>query len=130
MVGYMKNKKVLITRPGLAGRKLCKALESIGVKAVYFPTLLIKSVDINFDVSSDLLKKANLVIFISDSAVHYAHDACLLHDLGHAKIAVIGEATAASLKKVGIKIDVCPDEFNSEGLLLHVFLQNVGNKKI
>lgn len=126
----MQNKKVLITRPGLAGKKLCEALEAIGVKTIYFPTLLIKPIEIDCHVSRDLISTADVVIFISASAVHYAYDAGLLNNLGYAEIAVIGEATAAALKKSGIKINIFPQEFNSEGLLLQDSLQNVKSKKI
>lgn len=126
----MQHKNILITRPGLAGKKLCQTLESVGVKTVYFPTLLIESVKIDLTSSTNLLKIANIIIFISASAVHYAYEAGLLNNLGKAEIAVIGEATAAALKKLDIKVDICPHEFNSEGLLRHDLLQSVCAKKI
>lgn len=122
---------VLVTRPGLAGEKLCRDIEACGGYAIHFPAIAFASPqDINaYQLAVDKLGEQAWLIFVSPQAVK----ACV-PDLRRrwpllppdVKFAAVGSGTAAALHEAGYQVAITPEkEWNSEGLLALPVFQSV-----
>lgn len=116
----LKNKRIVITRPSHQAKNLQTKLQAAGAEAILFPLLEITPPkDLAF-IQKQLENIADyeLVIFVSANAVEQTFKWIKVDSLKPIKIATTGKKTAATLTKLGIEIDFCPDQiFNSEALL-------------
>ncbi|MGR9106501.1 MAG: uroporphyrinogen-III synthase [Gammaproteobacteria bacterium] len=124
---------VLVTRPEHQADGLCDLIEAAGGQAIRFPTLEIRAVDPPPDIFSDLgsIGAVDWLVFISANAVYFALKACdnAFFFPATAKVAAIGQATAAALERSGIRVDLHPrDRFDSEALLELPELQSVAGQ--
>ena len=118
---------VLVTRPEHQAAELASAIERSGGTAVRFPTLQITKRDAAL-VQADVGRQPtpDIVIFVSSNAVRHG-----IHLFGSARIAAIGEATAAAIVTAGRSVDImASDGFDSEHLLASAGLANVSGKTI
>ncbi len=120
--GRLEGLGVVITRPRPAADGLAAALAAEGARAFVFPSLAIEPAPLS-QRSQDALARlgeCSLAIFISANAVD--HGLAAARRAGPwpkgAKVAAVGEATAAALRNSGFDAVISPRErHDSEGLL-------------
>ena len=123
-------KKIAITRSRHQSRKFGEALADRGAEPVYLPTIDIEPIIPNTRLRKavDMLDTYDALIFTSVNAasIFFAHmlgsgkDARALSGI---TIIAIGSATAAHLEVYGIKADLVPEKYTSEGIVS--ILQNM-----
>jgi uroporphyrinogen-III synthase len=98
-------------------------IEQAGAVPVCFPVIAIEPVQ-----PKPAAPKADIMIFVSANAVR--HGAYCVE--GHSgRVAAIGEATARELQRLGIAVDIMPEQgHDSEALLATDALQQVAGKTI
>jgi len=117
-------KRVIVTRSREQASKLSRLLEEYGAEVIEFPTIKIvppKSFD-ELDNAIDNISRYNWVIFTSVNGVKYFLERLGVknkdfRELKGIKIATIGPATAGELKRLGIIVDLIPDEYRAEALV-------------
>lgn len=117
-------KGIVITRPEAQAEECASLLHAQGARVISFPTIKIVP-----PVSYDDLDRAiaglpayQWIIFTSANGVssflrrlkELGRD---VRDLKELRICTIGPATAAQLEQLGIRVDLVPDEFISEGVV-------------
>ena len=123
---------VLVTRPDGQGDALAALIAEAGGEPLLTPLLAIASVE-HPDAALRLLHSAEAwdwLIFISANAVRHA---IRLEgwQTPTARIAAVGEATAAALEAAGLRVDLVPyPQFNSEALLADPRMQAVAGQRI
>jgi uroporphyrinogen III methyltransferase/synthase len=116
-------KRILVTRSRDQAAGLVEMLEDRGAEAVLAPTIRLTPPD---DVGA--LDRAcadagtfDWIVFTSANGVDYFMDRLLalgdIRDLKGVRICTVGSATAARLARFGIRIDLTPSEYRSEGLV-------------
>ena len=118
-------KRVVVTRAREQASQLMQLLYASGAQVLQFPTIEIAppaswdSLDAAIDGGFDWL------IFTSSNGVKYFFERLAakgkdVRALAGAKIAAIGEPTAADLRARGLNPDLVPDKFQSTALLPHL----------
>ncbi len=117
-------KGIVITRPEAQAGEFASLLHAEGARVINFPTIKIVP-----PVSYDGLDRAigdlssyQWIIFTSANGVAFflrrlkelGRD---IRDLKDLRICTIGPATAAQLEYLGVRVDLVPDEFISEGVV-------------
>lgn len=127
-IGGLAGCGVLVTRPRQQAWRLAQLLERHGARALRFALVEIAAPSDPNAAQAALaqLTHTDLVIFVSANAVRFA--AQLLPDvaarLHRARIACVGDATAAALHAIGVATDVVPQTAStSEALLAQDELQ-------
>ena len=124
--------RVLVTRPRAQARDLVQALESWGARAVLFPTveILAPRDPVPLDRAVAHLVDYQWLVFTSANAVAAVYDR-----LGAAprpepgpRIAAVGPATAAEIRRRGGRVDFVPSEFL--GARLGAELPDVDGRRI
>ena len=121
--------RVLVTRPVEQAEELCRLIEAQGGIAVRFPTIAVIATDDTEEIQQRLLNLEHVdwLIFVSRNAVNFA----LKANNGKitpnkTRIAAIGKATAETLNKAGLNVDLMPSVgFDSEALLAMPELQQI-----
>jgi uroporphyrinogen-III synthase len=108
---------VLVTRPRRQAADLVTALESWGARAVLFPTVeILAPVDpAPIDRAMVRLPEFDWLIFTSTNAVEAVFDR-LGAAPGGLRIAAVGPATAAEIRRRGARVDFVPSEYLGERL--------------
>jgi len=119
MADSLNGLNLLVTRPKHQAQPLCKLIEDNGGNAIVFPTIEIKPLRTDVDISND-----DIAIFVSANAV------CLNAAPPNLTIVAIGPGTAKELEKNNCRVDFIPDQYNSEGLLVLPILNDVNGKSI
>ncbi len=120
---------VLVTRPLHQSKELAAAIVAAGGEVIRFPAIDIVGRDPD-EIKNELAQFANpdIVVFVSRNAV--AHGLAAVSECG-ALIAAVGPATKDALESAGAAVDIVPDAgFDSEHLLNHAELKNVGGKHV
>ena len=122
--------KALMTRPAHQAKGLQSLIENLGGCTTLFPTIEICTTQNK--TLLDSIRKLNeydTAIFVSANAV--------LHSIPlrpnpkpNITTIAIGPGTANALKQFDIPVDYLPEQFNSEGLLELMCLQNIKGKQI
>lgn len=112
---------VLISRPEPQGTKLAQTLQSQGFTTLCQPMFTYQSVTNRQTIEQQLAQQQpQILIFISVSAVEYAHQALSLPSwLALAPIQTViavGPTTQQKLTELGIE-SICPKQHDSEGML-------------
>lgn len=131
----LSNIGVLVTRPAHQSHSLVTKIDANGGHAILLPTIEIEAVD-SETLRSVLsqLAEFDLAIFISVNAVEQG--LAQLNRLhlklpSQLKLACVGPASAAVLRKAGYDVAIVPTEkFSSESLLAHEDLQSVAGKRM
>ena len=130
-------KGVVITRPERQADDLARLLEKEGAQVISFPAIKIISPRdwSSLDAALYKLESYNWIIFTSANGVQYFFERLLelnkdIRELKGIKICCIGPATAAQIIKKGIKVDLVPEEYISEGILQSFEGQDLQGQKI
>lgn len=130
-------KRVLVTRSRKQASVLVKLLEREGAQPVELPAIEISPIADNTALDAALKNVASYdwVFFTSANAVEilFAGMKTLgmdTRDLGGAKVAAIGKSTASALGQQGIRPDILPDEFSSEGLITAMAAVDLAGKRV
>jgi len=117
-------KGVVITRPEEQSREFAALLRDAGARPVFFPTIKIVPPECYdaLDGAIENIDTYNWIIFTSANGVKYFFErlrqqARDIRDLKGVKLCTIGPATAAAVERMGIKVDLVPDRFISEGVV-------------
>jgi uroporphyrinogen III methyltransferase/synthase len=125
--------RVLVTREHSGGFEL---LEELGAEVIQFPTIEIVPPENwdELDSAIDAIERYDWLIFTSSNGVKYFFSRLFgkgrdIRELKGLKICAIGEKTAASIGKFGIRVDLIPESFNAEGLI-EALLKEVEKEKL
>ena len=118
-------KRILVTRARSQASKLTAKLENLGAEVIEVPAIeIIDPEDLYaaLDQAIDHVQDYHWLMFTSANGVKHFFARLLqagkdARALGYAKIAAIGSATAAELKKYGLVADVIPGEYRAEGII-------------
>jgi uroporphyrinogen III methyltransferase / synthase len=117
-------KIIVITRPERQADDLARLLEREGAQAIHFPTIKIvpPSDWSGLDAVLSKLESYDWLIFTSANGVHFFFERLQklnkdVRDLKGVKICCIGPATAEQITRRGIKVDLVPEHYISEGIL-------------
>jgi len=119
--------KILVTRARAQASELVERIRDQGGEAIEFPSIeIIKEADLNalyaaFQVISDY----GWIIFTSVNAVDIFFEelggmGIDIRQLQGIKICAIGPATAAQLMKRGLVVDLMPEEYRAEGIIMEL----------
>jgi uroporphyrinogen-III synthase len=122
MTPQLAGASILVTRPVEQSAGLARLIRDAGGEPIMFPGLEIEPLagDATAAAAFDRLQNFGLVIFISPNAVRMGMPDILKHGglPAGAKVAAIGPASAAELKKLGVRNIISPQQgVDSEALL-------------
>lgn len=130
-------KGVVITRPEKQADDLAKLLMKEGANPIHFPTIKIvpPSSWRELDAAIKKLEDYDWLIFTSANGVAYFFERLSakgkdIRDLKGIRICCIGPATARQVQDKGIRVDLVPEKFISEGILKSFSRTNLKGKKI
>lgn len=130
-------KGVMITRPEKQADDLAKLLIKEGANPIHFPTIKIvpPSSWRELDAAIKNLLDYDWLIFTSANGVAYFFERLFakkkdIRDLKGIRICCIGPATARQVENRGIKVDLVPQKFISEGILKSFARTSLKGKKI
>lgn len=126
----MTGPRVLVTRPRAQSRDLVTALESWGAQAVLFPTveILAPQDPVPIDRAVIHLCDYHWVVFTSANAVEAVFQRLGSPPSKGPRIAAVGPATAAEIRRRGARVDFVPSTYL--GVQLGRELPDVDGKKI
>jgi uroporphyrinogen III methyltransferase / synthase len=117
-------KGIVITRPEAQAEEFADLLHAEGARVIHFPTIKIAPPEDYHDLDQVISRlphdqwiiftSANGVSFFLNRLQEFGRD---LRDLKDIRICTIGPATAATIEKLGIRVDLIPEEFISEGVV-------------
>ena len=115
----LNNKRILITRPVGRGEKLASMLRDAGAEVIMMPT--IKTSVIKNSLDNKKISDYDWIGFTSVTGVEAFFELLSeanrdIREIGNAKIAAIGLATAEALRNHGLKVDFVPEVFDLENL--------------
>lgn len=117
MFGY----RVLVTREHSEG---FEPLEELGAELIEFPTIeIVPPKDYSeMDSAIDKIETYDWLILTSRNGVKYFFKRVFekdrdIRDLKGIKICAVGSKTSEEIKRYGVKVDLIPEEFSSEGLI-------------
>ncbi len=127
--------RILITRPALQAENLCQLITDSGGEAVCLSTI-----DIVPSANTTLIRQTlstlesfQWLVFISANAVtmHSYHlNGDKINLPNGLRVVAIGQATTAALAKLGLSVDVSPEQgYNSEALLAMPQLQYIQGQR-
>lgn len=130
-------KRVLVTRARAQASDIQHKLRELGAEPVPFPTIEIRDPD-NWDEIDGAIARLgdyDWVIWTSVNGVErffrrLAEKKGDIRDLGSARLAAIGPATAQALTERGLRVEIVPREFDAEGLVAYFSEQGVTGKKV
>jgi uroporphyrinogen III methyltransferase/synthase len=130
-------KGIVITRPEKQADDLARLLINEGANSIHFPTIkIIPPTDWHdLDAAIKKLEDYDWLIFTSANGVAFFFERLFakakdIRDLKGIKICCIGPATAQQVESKGIKVDLVPEKFISEGILESFSRINLRGKKI
>lgn len=127
--GPLAGYRVLVTRPAHQVGALVAVIEGAGGEAIRFP--VIRIIGRNPDVIAQefaSLPRPDIAIFVSPNAVDHGLAAVRA---SAASIAAIGPTTRAAIETAGADVAITSDDgFDSESLLAHPALENVGDRSV
>jgi len=117
-------KGIVITRPEEQSEEFSSLLREEGAKVIPFPTIKIVPPDRFEDLDQAIknIERYEWIVFTSANGVKFFFDRFRelggdIRNLKEIKICTIGPATASAIEKLGIKVDLVPDEYISEGVV-------------
>jgi len=130
-------KGVVITRPEPQAASMATLLRDAGARVIAFPTIRIappESWD-GLDAAIQRLETYAWLIFTSANGVHYFLERLRaagkdLRDLKGIRLCTIGPATAAVLEGQGLRVDLVPETYLSEGVVAAFERYNLSGQRI
>ncbi len=130
LAGY----RILVTRPDGQAEGLAGLLHEAGAEVVMAPLLVIEAPEAGAlgPALLNQLGEWNWIVFVSANAARWAlmQPAWTSYLAQGTRIAAIGDATRDALESNGIRVELVPSTFSSEGLLEAPQLQAVQGQKI
>jgi uroporphyrinogen III methyltransferase/synthase len=130
-------KGIVITRPEAQAEEFAVLLHAQGARVIHFPTIkLVPPEDYhNLDQAIGRLSHYQWIIFTSANGVSFFLNRLTelgrdIRDLKDIRICTIGPATAATIEKLGIRVDLVPEEFISEGVVKAFQKFNIKDSRI
>ena len=119
----LTGRRIALTRPAASSGDWRKRLEALGADVVELPLIQV-SKDINLDTLAEVLTEFGSyewLIFTSANGVRYFFEEFIrVHEdiraLGLVRIAVVGEATAAAVRELRLRVDLQPKKASGEEL--------------
>jgi uroporphyrinogen III methyltransferase / synthase len=117
-------KGIVVTRPETQAGEFSHLLAAEGARVILFPTIRVVP-PANweaFDRALQSLETVHWIIFTSANGVKYFFRRLRetgrdIRDLKGIRICTIGPATAAAVEGLGIRVNIVPDEYISEGVV-------------
>ncbi len=117
-------KGIMITRPEEQSEEFSSLLREEGARVIPFPTIKIVSPDRFDDLDRAIknIERYEWIIFTSANGAKFFFNRFRelgsdMRDLKGIKICTIGPATASVIEMMGVKVDLVPDEYISEGVV-------------
>lgn len=117
-------KGVVVTRPAAQAEGFAELLRKEGARVIHFPTIEIVPPASWKDLDQAIknLESYTWIIFTSANGVRFFFHRLKelgrdLRDLRGIRICTIGPATAETIEKMGIRVDLIPESFISEGIV-------------
>lgn len=117
-------KGIVITRPEAQAEEFASLLHAQGARVIHFPTIKVVPPEDFHDLDQAIgrLSQYQWIIFTSANGVSFFLSRLKelgrdIRDLKDIRICTIGPATAAAIEKLGIRVDLVPEEFISEGVV-------------
>jgi uroporphyrinogen III methyltransferase/synthase len=111
-------KRIVVTRTREQASQLSRQLTELSAEVLEIPTIKIAPTDKRSDLADALLElnSYDWIVFTSPNGVTMFFEAFFkafedMRDLGGARIAAVGPATAARLKELRLKVDLMPEEY-------------------
>ena len=131
-------RRIVVTRARAQAGELSAELESLGAEVREFPTIEVKPPG-DFGPLDDAIRDLDSFDWLILTSVNGVD--AFLHRLRHndldlraipraTKVAAIGPATAEALEKVGLRVDVVPEEFRAEALIDAVSGESLAGKRV
>ncbi len=119
----LAGRRVVITRPRDQAADWRRKLEALGAAVVELPLIQVKK-DVNLNTLAEVLTEFGTyewIIFTSVNGVKYFFEEFLrvhedIRTLGLVRIAAVGEATAAALRDLHLRVDLQPKKASGEEL--------------
>ena len=115
---------IVITRPEAQAEGFAELLRAAGARVIPFPVIRIAPPESweELDAALGRLEEYRWIIFTSANGVAFFFRRLRevgrdIRDLKGIRIAAIGPATAAAVEALGIRVDLVPEEFVSEGVV-------------
>ncbi len=115
---------IVITRPEAQAQDMAELLRQEGARVIHFPTIHIAPPESwrELDDALSQVDRYRWIIFTSANAVRYLFQRVKalgldMRDLKGIRICAIGPATAATVENFGIRVDIVPAEYISEGVV-------------
>ncbi|MBI4825761.1 MAG: uroporphyrinogen-III C-methyltransferase [Nitrospirae bacterium] len=116
----MFGQRVLVTREHTEG---FEPLGELGAELIEFHTIKIVPAEdrTELDKAIDKLEAYNWLVLTSANGVNFFFKRLFekrdIRDLKGVRVCAVGTKTASAIQEYGIKVDMVPEEFNSEGLI-------------
>jgi len=128
---------IVITRPEAQAERLSELLRAQGARVIPFPVIRIVPPEdrMPLDQALDRLETYAWIVFTSANGVSFffrrlGERGRDIRDLKGIRIATIGPATAAAIGAMGIRVDLVPEEFISEGIVRTFAGENIRGLRI
>jgi uroporphyrinogen III methyltransferase/synthase len=130
-------KGVVITRPEAQAAQMRELLWRQGARSIAFPTIDIVPPDSwqALDTALERLASYTWIVFTSANGVRFFFRRLReigrdLRDLKDVRICTIGPATAAAIEGMGVRVDLVPDSYISEGVVRAFEKHNLNGLKV
>lgn len=117
-------RRIVVTRPKEQAGELIELLEELGAEAIEAPTIrIVAPEDLRpLDEACAAVSSFTWIIFTSANGVDQFMRRLLagpgdVRDLKGVRLCAIGPATAERLQRYGIRVDLMPSEYRTEGIL-------------
>lgn len=128
----LRGLKILVTRPQAQAAGLARKIQHLGGVPIVLPLLDIQPVapdKQSLDALSQL-KSDDLLIFVSANAVTCGVMYLIAVRRQGMRIGAIGQATAESIAAAGMRVDLIPERYDSEGFLALPGVQDLQGQRV
>jgi uroporphyrinogen III methyltransferase/synthase len=128
---------IVITRPEAQAEEFAELLLTQGARVITFPVIRIAPPETwgPLDQALGRLETYHWIVFTSANGVSFFFRRLReggrdVRDLKGIRIATIGPATAAAVEALGIRVDIVPEEFISEGVVRAFAGENLRRRRV
>jgi uroporphyrinogen III methyltransferase/synthase len=132
----LSGRRIMITRPRDQAGPLVRGVEALGSQVIEFPTIQIVPPEsyVPMDKAIEGIKEYDWIVFTSVKGVRefmnrLRHLGRSVKHLDGIRLAAIGPETAKRISSEGLKVELIPAEYRSEGLLHGVKPEEVRGKR-